>query len=773
MKHDLNGTWQLSFTAPDGIHQMIQAAVPGNVEISLMDSGLMDDCMPADDLHATTLFDTVDDWTYQTRFEAPQVPADWTQELVFEGIDTIAEVYLNGELLGKPQNMFIAHRYDVRERLLPGWNEVKVVIRSALLWARQQETDLFALSREHTVYGGQPYLRKARHEWGWDNAPRLLTSGLYRSVYVESLPPERFEDVYLYTAKLDTKYVHLGIAWDYQTMQTDMSPYEIRYTLSCEGEIVYQAQLPVEYPRGVNRFRVPREQVKLWWPRGFGEATLCHIQLEMLRNGQPAAMWSSPWGIRTVRVIRSADITEDGKGQYLFEVNQHPVYIRGTNWKALDALHSRADAKVERALIMVTDLNCNMVRIWGGGIYEDHPFFDYCDQHGILVWQDFMLACEIPPVNDGFQRVMEEEARFIIRKLRNHPSLALWCGDNEDDMFLAGSVHGASTILPSDMRCSRETLRACVLRYDPHRSYVEGSPCLSDAYMTDRRNGKIFHHPPEYHLYPAPLDNSKAIRECKSRLIAETGPCPICAVTDNEHIFAREEARARRLWNTPIDAASRNITCHQTDDYFSSWRQRCRETCLAWYGRDFSWEERQDFFLAVNIICAELFKETIEFCRMDRWNKTGVIWWSLMDMWPMLFNFSVVDCDFQHKLAYEWIRHSQQPFALTVVRYEEGDEAALYAVNDTLSSQRGTYRIISVTADGTETLLAMGTCAEQPNGARMLQRLAEPESPQLWLIEWEINGERYCNHFVTDSRGAGFDTWKKWNNRINAAYRRT
>lgn len=770
MQYPLNGQWNLRFTLPETQNQVeMLATVPGNVEIELEKQGYLTDCMPSDNVHATTAFDSVDDWTYSLTFDAPDFKDGWTRTLVFEGIDTIADIFLNGEKVYEARNMFVAHRISLQERLRKKDNELKVIIRSALNAAKEYNYDIFSISRASTGYGGQTYLRKARHEWGWDNAPRLLTSGLYRSVYIESLPPERFSEIYLYTGKVMSDQVQLGIIWQFETPAKQWQDLQIRFILSSKGNKIYDATHPIDFIRGAERFSVPRDAIELWWPRGFGEASLCDITIQMLREDRIIAEWKDKWGVRTLRLERTENITDDDVGEFVFVVNNERVYINGCNWKPLDALHSRADAKVEKVLDLALDLNCNMVRIWGGGIYEDTPFFDYCDRNGIMVWQDFMFGCEFPPMDDWYCKLVEWEANAIVRKLRNHASLAVWCGDNEDDECL-GWTHGNSTILPSDNRITREILKNCVLKNDPYRSYIESSPYISDETMQERRTGRVTHHQPEAHLYPPTMHYAESLRACRSRLIGETGPIIINAMTDNERIFAREKGRAERLWDVPLDPTLRNLMMHQTDDYFQSWRQTGKDLCKKWFGRDFIFKEWKDYCLAVNIICGDVFKDAIEYCRTNRWNKTGVIWWSLYDMWPMLFNYSVVDVDFHKKMPYYWIKQSQQYFALLIVRREMNGKIALYTANDTLERHLGEYKITAYDEIGSMRIVAVGAYDEVPNTSRMIQRLPEKNTPELWIIEWSEHGKKYYNHFVTGEKSYSFEAFRAWTNRLNKLY---
>ncbi len=770
MKMQLNGAWTLGFTHPETEQwTRIPAAVPGNVEIDMEKAGLLTDCMPADNEHATEAFESVDDWTYETTFDAPEMDENHTCELVFDGIDTLAEVYLNGELVCEPRSMHVQYRIDLRGKAKPQGNALKVVIRSALLWARQQEYDIFSLSRNTTSYSGQQYLRKARHEWGWDNAPRLLTSGIFRPVYIETLPARRFDEVYTYTERVTDEEVKLGIVWNYFTPDKSVLDLYLHVTLESCGEVVYEITEDIFYPRGHLQITVPRDRIALWWPTGFGEQAFCDLKMEMLRKEEVEAEYAQKWGVRTVVLEHSEHLTDDNVGEFCFYVNNERIYINGTNWKPCDALHSRADAKVIPALELVKDLHCNMVRIWGGGIYEDHAFFDYCDENGILVWQDFMFGCEVPPIDEDYCKLVAQETKGIVKKLRNHPSLAVWCGDNEDDECLTWMMEN-SNILPSDFVISRKVLRECVLRHDPYRSYVASSPYASDDNIRDRRKGEVRHHQLESHMYPETMRFAETLRANRSRFIGETGPISINAMTNNPAVFAREKARAEREWDVYIAPKDRGHRAHQGGEYFMSWRQTGKELCEVYFGRDFSAAEWQEYSNAVNIICGDVFKEVIEFCRTGRWDKTGVIWWSLMDMWPMLFNYSVVDCYGVPKLPYYWIRQSQQPFALMAVRKEAYGEPALWTANDTMQPHKGTYTITAINERGEEKCIALGSYDEAPNSSRLLQVLPENGEKALWIIRWTEDGKEHVNHFVTGGRGCDYVIWRGWLDKLNALY---
>jgi len=759
-KHMLNGEWELSFHSPkNGMMVRTHAPVPGNIEPVLVRLGLVDDYLPCDNERACEEFEGVDDWCYMRRFDAPQFSEGSKTELVFEGIDTIAEVYLNGEKLCDCQNMHLAYRLDVTDCLLPVNNELRVIIRSSELWARRHYHHMNIIRHsEPSYYDSQTHLRKARHQWGWDNAPRLLTSGIFRPVYLEEKLPIRFEEVYAYTETVGEESVSFVAAWRVETPDVSLRDYRIRLTLRDEDGTVHEREQALWFIQGAFRVSLSRNEVKLWWASGYGSAHLYELRLELFRREECVASWSRPFGIRTVKLIRTEDILADGTGEFCFELNGERIFIKGTNWKPLDPLGSLADqkTKTEKALREMSALHCNMVRIWGGGIYEDHPFFDYCDRNGILVWQDFMLACEVPANEGIFCDLLKLEADAIVQKLRNHPSLAVWCGDNENDEMATWTTYYTQR-LPSQSRATRVILKNAVLLHDPMRCYVESSPYVSDRNHLTRYTTKDYHQP-ERHLYPDILRCAEELRSCKGLFLGETGPIQLNAISPNPRMLERERARAERLWDCREELPWSDH--HQNNGYFLAWRLAGKRVCKAFYGRDFAFSEWKDYLLAVNVACAEVFKDLIEYCRASRPSKTGILWWSLYDMWPMLFNYSVIDCDGVRKLPYYWIERSQQDFALMAVRREIGGELSLYAANDTLDTHEVIYSVTAYDEAGSAETVAEGSWVQGANSVGRICNIAEVTKPRLLVLRWEENGRISANHFFTGK--TDFESTRTW-----------
>jgi beta-mannosidase len=767
MKHPLSQSWTLSFTHPvTQAPTILSATVPGNVEIDLMAAGLIDDPYPPDRPDALLPFEWVNDWTYRTTFDGVAVTPGQTIHLVFEGIDTIADVFLNGQKLLGCENMLIPHEAEVTGLLKPQGNSLEVVIASTELYARQFPYVPHQISREHRV--SQGYLRKARHMWGWDNAPRLVSAGLWRPVYLETRNAIRVEEVYTFTQKVQEGVAHVGINWRIRTPDLDLRPYKGKLSLSSGGVVELERNFEVEFIAG--RILFPVKNPKLWWPYGYGEPHLYDLKIEIFRDTECVAQWESKFGIREIELIRTETTTPAGDGEFLFRCNGEKIYANGTNWKSLDALLSCAEAKVEKALDLCRDLNCNMVRVWGGGIYEDHAFFDYCDRHGLLVWQDFMFGCEWPPRDNWFQKAVAVEAASVIRRYRNHASLAVWCGDNENDMTVFWGLFQPPSVLPSMNVITRKVLKQAVEDLDPYRPYYESSPYISDTLAKDRWAGnangsgdRMIEGAPEQHIYAPGGDFFALYRQSAAHFVSETGPFFINSMSHTREIVERELPRAKRLWDLDPAKGPEYTEYHQWDGYFMLWKETSKKHLREHFHREFSPDDWEELAVGINSVTGILFKFCIEYARIRKWRKTGVLWWSLLDMWPMMFNYSVVDSAFRKKQpAYGWIKQSHQTTCLAAEFEDDGKNVAIYALNDSRNTYAARCKVSRVGDDGALKELAMHdfTCAA--NVTSPVITIPASDRQELWILELSFDGKTVLNHFVSGTTPFDFGQFRRW-----------
>ena len=428
-KIELDSFWTLTFIPPGRTDPVtIPARVPGNAYGDLVRAGLLPDLCFGTNSAGTRPWESVD-WEYRTTFEKPSAEPGETLMLVFEGIDTIASIRLNGRKIGTSGNMFIARSFELDPAdLKDTGNELSVSIQSSAGYARRFPVppSCFALPN---AYEGL-FLRRPMHTWGWDIAPRLVGAGLWRGVHLEILPPERWTDFHLATTYCDPEKANISLNYNFTSDRKTLDGYSARLALRC-GESVFVRVFSLPFTGGNVSFTL--EKPLLWHPAGSGAANLYAVSLELIRDGivRDTAEWKT--GIRTIRLERSDLTDENGNGNFVFIVNGRRTFIKGSNWVPSTPLHGEERERVSASLKLFSELGCNLIRCWGGGVYEDHEFFDYCDANGILVWQDFMFACEAVPQNGAFLENVRLEAESVIRKLRNHPSLALWSGDNECD----------------------------------------------------------------------------------------------------------------------------------------------------------------------------------------------------------------------------------------------------------------------------------------------------------------------------------------------------
>ena len=428
-KIELNSRWTLTFIPPGRTAPVtIPARVPGNAYGDLVRAGLLPDPCFGTNSVGTRPLEFIG-WEYRTAFERPDTAPGETLRLVFEGIDTIASIRLNGKEIGTADNMFVPHSFDLNPADLNDRNnELSVSIASSVGYARSFPVPPSCFAMPNAYEG--LFLRRPMHTWGWDIAPRLVGAGLWRGVHLEILPSERWTGFHLATTYCDTEKAYISLNYNFTSNRRTLEGYSARLTLKC-GDSVFVREFALPFTGGNMSFTL--ERPLLWHPAGSGAANLYDTSLELLRDGitHDTAEWKT--GIRTLRLERRDLTDQDADGNFVFIVNGRKTFIKGSNWVPSTPLHGEERGRVSASLKLFSELGCNMIRCWGGGVYEDHEFFDYCDANGILVWQDFMFACEAAPQNDAFLEKVRTEAESVIRKLRNHPSLALWSGDNECD----------------------------------------------------------------------------------------------------------------------------------------------------------------------------------------------------------------------------------------------------------------------------------------------------------------------------------------------------
>jgi beta-mannosidase len=754
-KISLNGDYILRFADeqknPSGLEgmQSIPAKVPGNVEIDLMNAGILPDIYFGNNVKLLRKYEFYR-WRYEKTFTAPKLEEGQRAFLHFGGVDCIASYELNGNKFAESDNALIDHRFDVTDLLVEGENHLAVDIKSPILHAAKLKYDAYSKA----LVGCYEALRvrKAPSAYGWDIMPRTVSAGIWRDVTLEIEEPTEIEDLSFSTVYIRNNTAFIACSY---RIHTDVHNYEglsLRITGRIAEEVEFVHVSPIRFVSGRADFHI--DNPKLWWPMGYGEPNVYDITAEVLCNGEPIAEYKTSMGVRTVKLDRT-EITDARGGEFRFVINGVPIFCKGSNWVPADAMHSRDASRYERILEMWVDTGSNILRCWGGNVYEDHAFYDYCDRHGIMVWQDFTMACGLFPIDEEFMAVMRHEAESVVTKLRNHPSIILWSGDNECDEFIVGV-----NLDPTINRVTREVLPQVVNRLDPYRPYLASSPYISpEAYrLGNGDRARMLPLMPEQHLWgPRDYYKSTFYTQATSHFTSETGYHG-CNNLSSIRKFISED----KLW--PWQDNDEWLT-HAAEMYGHEGPYAYRIKLMAdqiheMFG--FDPDNLEDFILASQISQAEAKKFFIELTRCKKWRRTGVIWWNMIDGWPQ-FSDAVVSYDFIKKLAYHYIKRSQQPICL-MMSEPESWHVKLMAGNDTLVSKQGTYRVW----DGdTGEVLSEGIFTADANATTEVDRIRISHGDhRLMLIEWVVDGVRSVNHYVLGMPPFSFDRYKNWLKKI-------
>lgn len=754
----LNGIWKLCYynrnnvfiKTPDdiakaGLYQ-IDAKVPGNVELDLLNTGIIPEPFYADNINLLKEYEACD-WIYLKKFESVKYSNKQKVILNFKGVDCLADYWLNGQKIGSSDNMMIEHKFDVTDILNCGSeNILAVIIRSPVIKAMSKKYYPY-MSALPTNFE-QLWIRKAPHCYGWDIMPRAVSAGIWRSVELEVHNENEIEELYISTISAEYSAARINIFFKIKLQPELLGRLELSIKGKC-GDSTFTAIKKVEFVAG--HIQVTVLNPKLWWPSGYGAPDIYEVKAELLYEGNIIDTMETHTGIRTAYLERVERKATSDTGKFIFKVNGIPIMCKGTNWVPLDAFHSRDAERYNRAMDLVTEANCNIIRCWGGNVYEDHTFFDLCDRNGIMVWQDFAMACGAYPQNDDFYKVIANEAESVVKKLRNHPSLIVWCGDNECDYNYFNRKFD-----PGKNRITREILPAVVFSNDPNRNFIISSPYFSPEVITSQ-NTKLL---TEDHLWgPRDYYKSRYYTESEANFVGEAGyhGCPslssIKCFIDEEHLWP---------WKDNLQWLTHCTAPQGKGSAFSYRIELMANQIQELFGA--IPDNIDDFIIASQISQAEAKKFFIENTRVKKWKRSGIIWWNILDGWPQ-FSDAVVDYYFGKKLAFYYIKRSQQSFCIMIDEHEAWNFRVI-AGNDTNLDATGTYKIYD--ADTNEVVMK-GSFFVKANENAVLGRIrASMGEHKLYLIEWDVNGNKHGNHYLAGYPPFSLPDYKRWLENIAA-----
>lgn len=479
IKKDLNGGWQL---LREDISQPLECSVPCSVYRSLYENGLIPDPYYRENEYSSTGISDLDsDFSKSFDVDAELLTSDMIY-LRFECIDTLGEVSLNGRLLAQTDNMHRIWEFDVRDILREKDNLLTVKIKSPTKYCDEMQKKRPIWGQDMT-YAGYPYLRKAHCMFGWDWGPILPDMGLLRDVSLNFYSGGRIKDVY-YTQRHEKNCVKLKALIHTENIRCENA---LLTVTAPGGEIVCSRSVDLRDGSDIHETEVTVEAPQLWWVNGFGEQPLYTCTVSLVCGGEAADVNSVRIGLRTLTVSREKDQWGE---EFCFINNGVKIFAMGGNYIPEDQIVSRCSK--ERTLRLLDDCkaaNFNFIRVWGGGYYPDGYFYDWCDENGIIVWQDFMFACSAYLLTDSFRSTVEAEVIDNVIRLRNHPSLGLWCGNNEVES--AWEYWG----LPDDPEAKRDYLilfediiPRLLKKYDPDTFYWPSSPSSGGGFKDASSN---------------------------------------------------------------------------------------------------------------------------------------------------------------------------------------------------------------------------------------------------------------------------------------------
>jgi len=672
---NLNGAWQLGWS--DGQRgggprligdqpepgRFLEAQVPGEVHLDLLRCGLLAEpneglnCLAASWVEERA-------WYYRRTFSAPELRPGERAWLVFAGIDLAAKIYLNGLEIAHHTNSFYPCTVEVTGKLLPGENILAVEVEAGLYWAADRPGQGYGMAPDSAM-NKRNWLRKVQSSFGWDWSTRMLNVGITGNVTLEIASLARFERLVVLSS----------LSPDLKTGQATARVFVEGITSKpIQGELIVEIegeggphQLTVEIQPGKNciELPIPVDEPRLWWPIHHGAQELYLVKVQLRVGEEVIAMDSRRIGFRHVKVNQSPH--PEGGSYFLFEINHKPIFVKGGNFVPADMLFSRLDrARYATLIDRAVEANFNMLRIWGGGLYESDGFYDICDERGILVWQEFIFACAKYPVFDeAFLADIKREATYQIRRLAHHPALIAWCGNNEME---EGNFHWGyeKGVAHPDYAIFHMVLPVLLKQEDGTRYYQPSSP-YTPNHESPRRDDMGDQHP-----WTVGFANTdfRDYRKMICRFPNEGGILgPTALPTVRACLPPGQGYPGSFAWQVHDNGIAflGNFTY---PDYM----------LMQWLGKSIDAMSVEDYVFWGGVVQGEGLTEYIRNFRRRMFSTSSAIFWMYNDNWPATRSWTIVDYYLRRTPAFYPVRRAFQRLSVAIACEE--NRVKVFGINE-------------------------------------------------------------------------------------------
>jgi beta-mannosidase len=674
----------------------IDIDVPGDVHQAMIAAGrLADPFYDRNELDCAWMEER--EWWYRTQFTIHRFPlSDERLLLVFHGLDTYATIWLNGEQLGKHSNMFRPAIFDVTKKIrMDQLNtlalcfdppSIHVADKTPLSW---QDDQVRSTKRN--------WMRKAQFGYGWDWGPRLPTIGIWRPVELLRQRRVVINGVHFATDEIDIEAKRALVSVKVEVERfAGGGLLDLRVSLIPPGEggeVVEQLVLMESGDRQCAEVHLIVDNPTLWWTHDLGKPALYTLQVSIVQEGEKLDEAQHKVGIRTIKLNQSHDHDEPGTRFFRFVLNGVPIFARGANWiPASSFVGSLTEQHYEQLIRMALDANMNMFRIWGGGIYEHDAFYDICDRLGILVWQDFMFACAPYPDDDpNFVEEVRKEVRYQVRRNRNRPCLALWCGNNENQMLHYWTAQGEGQWFPVPGTLLYETIIPEIIEeLDSYIPYWPGSP-EGGAHPNSQLEGDV-HDWHVWHGYP--IDG---LAGEELQVFLSSGPKAedvsfIHYEQDMGRFISEFGMHASPVYETLRRCIPADQLYHHSPgmDHHNKDNPKNKGDNLMLNVTDLP-RDLDEYIDYSMIAQAEGLKFGIEHFRRRKPHCSGTLIWQFNDCWPVL-SWSILDYYGFGKAGYYYLRRAFSPVLASFKALPDG-EIELWLSNDTLQDVEDTIEV--------------------------------------------------------------------------------